>query len=115
MIYKAKTNEQKGKMRFLVLRRRRLALLAAALMSAAIFAAVNYPAAVSASVATRQLPIYCVERDQKVCSISFDAAWGDVRVRQLILAKFWNHADCSGVSLTLLEFLIVRTLSANGR
>lgn len=74
MIYRAKTNEQKRKMRFFVLRRRRLALLAAALMSVAIFAAVNYPAAVSASVATRQLPIYCVERDQKVCSISFDAA-----------------------------------------
>lgn len=84
MIYKAKTNEQKGKMRFLVLRRRRLALLAAALMSAAIFAAVNYPAAVSASVATRQLPIYCVERDQKVCSISFDAAWGADNTQKIL-------------------------------
>ena len=48
----------------------------ALLAAAAIFGAVNAPAAVRASVATRQLPIYCVERDQKVCSISFDAAWG---------------------------------------
>jgi polysaccharide deacetylase family sporulation protein PdaB len=51
-------------------------LLAAALASAAIFAAVNAPAAVMASGTARQLPIYCVERDQKVCAISFDAAWG---------------------------------------
>ena len=36
---------------------------AALLAAAAIFGAVNAPAAVRASVATRQLPIYCVERD----------------------------------------------------
>ena len=69
--------------RFLVLRRRWLGLAAAGLAAAAVFAAVNYPAAVSASAAARQLPIYCVQRDQKVCAISFDAAWGDGRVRQL--------------------------------
>lgn len=62
--------------RFLVLRRKTLTVGAALLAAAAIFGAVNAPAAVRASVATRQLPIYCVERDQKVCSISFDAAWG---------------------------------------
>ena len=68
--------------RFLVLRRKTLTVGAALLAAAAIFGAVNAPAAVRASVATRQLPIYCVERDQKVCSISFDAAWGDIRMRQ---------------------------------
>lgn len=61
---------------FFVLRRRTLTFGAALLMAVAIFGAVNAPAAVRASAATRQLPIYCVERDQKVCSISFDAAWG---------------------------------------
>lgn len=76
-----------GKAKLIVLRRRWLTLGAAALCAAAIFGAVSVPAAVSASVATRQLPIYCVERDQKVCSISFDAAWGDGRVRQLILSQ----------------------------
>ena len=75
------------RVKFVVLKRRWLTLGAAALCAAAIFCAVSVPAAVSASVATRQLPIYCVERDQKVCSISFDAAWGDVRVRQLILSQ----------------------------
>ena len=67
----------------LILKRRHLALLGAALVSAAIFAAVQAPAAVTAAATQRQLPIYCVERDQKVCSISFDAAWGDGRMRLL--------------------------------
>ena len=75
-----KRREKRGKReaprpRFLVLRRKTLTVGAALLAAAAIFGAVNAPAAVRASVATRQLPIYCVERDQKVCSISFDAAW----------------------------------------
>ena len=74
-----KRREKRGKReasraRFLVLRRKTLTVGAALLAAAAIFGAVNAPAAVRASVATRQLPIYCVERDQKVCSISFDAA-----------------------------------------
>ena len=54
-------------------------LLAAALM----FGVVHYPAGVSVAGTSRQLPIYCVQRDQKVLSISFDAAWGDARVRHL--------------------------------
>ena len=66
----------KGRLRFLLLRRRTLSLAAAALGSCAIFAAVNYPAFVSVSGTARQLPIYCVARDQKICSVSFDAAWG---------------------------------------
>ncbi len=43
--------------------------------AAAMFAAVLFPAAVTASTTERQLPIYNVQRDQKVLSISFDAAW----------------------------------------
>ena len=37
---------------------------------------------VSTAASTRQLPIYSVERSQRVCSISFDAAWGEEKVRQ---------------------------------
>ena len=70
--------------RFLILKRKWLTLAAAGLAAAAIFAAVNYPAAVSASTATRQLPIYCVQRDQKVCSISFDAAWGADNTQKIL-------------------------------
>ena len=72
-----KTKKEKRPTRFLVLRRKWLTLAAAGLVAIAVFAAVNYPAAVSAAATTRQLPIYCVQRDQKVCSISFDAATGD--------------------------------------
>ncbi len=64
------------RIRFLVLHRRGLALLGAALASVLIFAAASLPPAVPAAAMKRQLPIYCVERDQKVCAISFDAAWG---------------------------------------
>lgn len=72
-------------LRFLILRKRHLMLLGAILASAAIFAAVNAaPAAVSAAATTRQLPIYCVERDQKVCSISFDAAWGADNTQRIL-------------------------------
>ena len=51
-------------------------------LAAAIFYVVNFPAAIGTAASTRQLPIYCVQRDQKLVSISFDAAWGDVRVRR---------------------------------
>ena len=79
-----------GKAKLVVLRRRWLTLGAATLCAAGIFCAVSIPAAVSASVATRQLPIYCVERDQKVCSISFDAAWGADNTQKIldVLAKY---------------------------
>ena len=56
---------------------------AALLAAAAIFYAVNYPAFVSTAT-TRQLPIYSVERTQKVCAISFDAAWGNEDTQALI-------------------------------
>ena len=62
-------------MKIFVLRRRHLMVLAGALLAAAIFWVVNLPAAVAASASERQLPIYCVDRDDKLVSISFDAAW----------------------------------------
>ena len=72
-----------SKVRIFLLRRWYVTAGAALLAAAAIFYAVNYPSSVSAAATTRQLPIYSVERSQKVCSISFDAAWGDAKVRQL--------------------------------
>ena len=70
-------------MKFLVIRKRQLVLMAGVILALAIFCAVNAPAAVTASVATRQLPIYCVDRDDNVISISFDAAWDEVILRQI--------------------------------
>ena len=76
--------------RVLLLRRRHLAVLAALLLTAALFAAVTLPAAVAAGTTARQLPIYSVECSQPLCAISFDAAWGNEDTGQLIdiLARY---------------------------
>ena len=71
-------------MKVMFLRHKWAVLLGGAALSAAVFLAATVPAAVSASATERQLPIYCVHRDQKVCSISFDAAWGDASTQSLV-------------------------------
>ena len=71
-------------MKCLILRRRTLTVLACALLAAAMFALVNAPAVAEASATDRQLPIYCVQRDQKMLAISFDAAWGNEDTQILI-------------------------------
>lgn len=37
---------------------------------------------VSARVRSKKLPIYCVQSEAPKVSISFDAAWGNVRMRE---------------------------------
>ena len=49
-----------------------------------IFSFVNNPMIVGASATTRQLPIYCVQREDMVASLTFDAAWGNEDTQQLI-------------------------------
>lgn len=77
-------------MKLFLLKRKLLTLGACLLCAVAMFYIVNHPAIVGASATTRQLPIYCVQRDQKVVSLSFDAAWGNEDTQQLIdiLAKY---------------------------
>ena len=64
--------------------KRLLSAAAFALAVLLIFWAVNSPAIIGASAATRQLPIYCVERSDKVVALSFDAAWGNEDTQRLI-------------------------------
>ncbi|MBP5167060.1 MAG: polysaccharide deacetylase family protein [Oscillospiraceae bacterium] len=72
-------------MRRISARRRRLLTAAGVILAVAvIFAAVNSPAFVAASAASRRIPIYSVERDGKYCSLSFDAAWGNEDTQKLI-------------------------------
>ena len=66
------------------LRRKVIAGAAFALAAVMMFWVANHPAVVGASASTRQLPIYCVQKDYKVLSISFDAAWGNEDTQQLI-------------------------------
>ena len=57
---------------------------------AAIFMIVCSPMAVRASATARKLPVYCVQRDDKCVSLTFDAAWGneDTQVLIDILGKY---------------------------
>ena len=88
-------------MKFLVIRKRHLVLAAGLIFALAIFWAVNSPPSVAVSVATRQLPIYCVDRNDNVISISFDAAWGAVILRQLLLLPDSYHG---GNTMNCVEF-----------
>ena len=71
-------------MKIFLFKKRWLMAAAGVLATIAMAAAAAVPSAVTASVSTRQLPIYCVDRDQKVVSISFDAAWGNEDTQELI-------------------------------
>lgn len=71
-------------MKVLWIRKRHLMLAAGLLIAFAVFWVANAPATVAASVATRQLPIYCVDRSDNMVAISFDAAWGNEDTQQLI-------------------------------
>ncbi len=70
--------------KIIYLRRKLIAVGACALAAVMMFWVVNHPTVVGASATTRQLPIYCVQKDYKVLSISFDAAWGNEDTQQLI-------------------------------
>ena len=71
-------------MKMILFKRKRVTVLVCLLVAAAMFLAVNHPVAAGAAATTRQLPIYCVQRDQKMISISFDAAWGNEDTQMLI-------------------------------
>ncbi len=71
-------------MKVFTLKRRYLAAVACVLAATAMFWTVNNPAVVGTAATSRQLPIYCVQRDQKMASLSFDAAWGNEDTQQLI-------------------------------
>lgn len=64
------------------------------LLTAVIFWTTNSPAVVGVSASDRQLPIYCVRRDDKTVALSFDAAWGNEDTQELIdiLNKYNIHA-----------------------
>lgn len=64
--------------------KRTLIGITAALCAVALITFADTPEFIAASAAKKQLPIYCVERDQKMISISFDAAWGNEDTQTLI-------------------------------
>lgn len=72
----------KRRPKIIYLRRKVLAAVGCAAAALLMCWAATNPRVVGAAATRRQLPIYCVQKDYKVVSLSFDAAWGDVRVRQ---------------------------------
>lgn len=73
------------KTRYILRRYRKLiGAVAFVFAAAAILWAVTSPAIVGAAAATRELPIYCVQRDNKAVALSFDAAWGNEDTEELI-------------------------------
>ena len=91
-----------------------LALLLAVIL---IFWTVNSPVLVGASASQRQLPVYCVQRRDKVAAISFDAAWGNEDTQTLIdiLNKYGIHATFFVVGSWVEKYPeSVKALSDNG-
>lgn len=73
--------EKEGGKKIIFLRRGVVAAVVTVLAAAGIFCAVLFPASTAVSSTQRQLPIYSVETTGKRCAISFDAAWGNAKVR----------------------------------
>ncbi len=65
-------------------RRRLLVLAGLAALAAGMVMIVSRGSAAQAVGSTRLLPIYSVERDQKMVALSFDAAWGNEDTQTLI-------------------------------
>ena len=66
------------------MRKKDLSIVTLIVAVIAIFSIVNHPSVVGAAATTRQLPIYCVQRDNKAVSLTFDAAWGNEDTQLLI-------------------------------
>lgn len=71
-------------MRVFVFRRNLLTIAACGVVVLGMFWLVSHPNAVGAAATERQLPIYCVQREEKVVALTFDAAWGNEDTQQLI-------------------------------
>ena len=61
-----------------------LSVLALGAAVAVIIWVIHEPAIVGVSVTRRSLPIYCVQKEEKVAALSFDAGWGNEDTQQLI-------------------------------
>lgn len=70
------------KRRLFVIPKRYLALPAALLCICALCVLTTLPASVTTAAAERQLPIYCVQREEKAVALTFDAAWGNAVMRR---------------------------------
>lgn len=74
-------------MKLLILTKRKLAIIGFCVLAAVLTVAVSVRgiSAVSASVAcSKKIPIYYVQKEEKIVSLSFDAAWGNEQTQDLL-------------------------------
>lgn len=74
-------------MTFVVLTRKRLTILFSCVLigvAAIMVASSSAGKAVSTAAEPREIPIYYVDTDEKVCALSFDAAWGNEQTDTLL-------------------------------
>ena len=73
-------------MKIFILGRKQLGILACIVIAILIVFGVCFWQAdlVMTERANKLLPVYCVEKEEKVCAISFDAAWGNEDTEKLI-------------------------------
>lgn len=64
--------------------RKRLLAASASVLGLAVCLLCALPRSAMVAATQRDLPIYCVQKDSKVCSLTFDAAWGNEDTQQLI-------------------------------
>lgn len=87
--------------RIIIIKRSRLSVLAGLLITGLLVYIIGGAPFAGAEAATRELPIYCVGRDNKQVSLTFDAAWGnedtqlliDILGRYNVKATFFVVAD----------------------
>jgi len=93
-------------MKLIILRRKVLSALFCAMAAVLMIGVVNHPAFIGAAATTRQLPIYCVQKDYPVCALTFDAAWGNARLRQLGRKALATEYGSWGTRLQLPYYFI---------
>ncbi|MBQ3089565.1 MAG: polysaccharide deacetylase family protein [Oscillospiraceae bacterium] len=71
-------------MKIVVLSRRLVTGALCLALAVGIFWLVDHPEAVGAAAMERQIPIYCVQREEKLAALTFDAAWGNEDTEMLI-------------------------------
>ena len=79
--------------KFMLKYKKLISFVGMVMIVALIFWTVNSPVIVGAAATQRQLPIYSVQREDKVVALSFDAAWGNEDTQTLIdiLNKYQVH------------------------
>ncbi len=74
-------------MRFFIVTRKKLIIIASCFITGILTLAMSFHGIgmfVNAACKGKKIPIYCVDRQDKVVSISFDAAWGNEQTQTLL-------------------------------